>query len=534
MRFVIAMMRHETNTFSPLPTPLSSFGRTGGHDGEPFYGDEVVEAYAGTNNPIAAYLDLAREVGAEVVTPVAGEACPSPAGRSRTMPSRLIANTICDSVVVGCDALFLDLHGAMVTGLYDDPEGRLLKRVRTVAPDLPIAVAFDFHANLSAETIENATIITGYRTYPHVDMYDAGLRAGRTLLRSLDGEITPVMAWGSLPLLTHMLRQTPARQPMKDVMDMAIAAEAEGKVLNASVFGGFPLADHPHVGVSTVVVGDGDAGAAVQLSEALLAMTWERRADFVYPVEPAEDSIARAKALDGGPVVLVEHGDNCGAGGNQDVMAAVEEVMRQGLEDVAVSPVWDPGAVAEIIDAGVGNRDRARPRRQDRHAGDQPRGAAAAGCRSCPGHHRRPLHGHGPDDDGHADQPRSDGRAGLWRRRDHGVRGAHGTVRPRRLSPRGHRADPKEVSADQVAPAFPGRLRTDRQAHRRGRGARSLQLRLRPVPLRETAPPDLSTRPRRDTVRRSFRGKAGRSSVSPAPPAAPRAGPPDRRRRAPA
>ena len=353
MRFVIAMMRHETNTFSPLPTLLSSFGRTGGHGG-PFYGDEVVEAYAGTNNPIAAYLDLAREVGAEVVTPIAGEAWPG--GPVADDAFEAFANTVCDSVVVGCDALFLDLHGAMVTGLYDDPEGRLLKRVRTVAPDLPIAVALDFHANLSAETIENATIITGYRTYPHVDMYEAGRRAGRTLLRSINGEITPVMAWGSLPLLTHMLRQTPARQPMKDVMDMAIAAEAEGKVLNASVFGGFPLADHPHVGVSTVVVGDGDAGAAVQLSEALLAMAWERRADFVYPVEPAEDSIARAKALDGGPVVLVEHGDNCGAGGNQDVMAAVEEVMRQGLEDVAVSPVWDPGAVAEIIDAGVGNR----------------------------------------------------------------------------------------------------------------------------------------------------------------------------------
>lgn len=352
MRFVIAMMKHETNTFSPLPTPLSSFGRTGGHDG-PFHGDEVVEAYAGTNNPIAAYLDLAREVGAEVVTPIAGEAWPG--GPVPDDAFEAIANTICDSVVVGCDALFLDLHGAMVTGLYDDPEGRLLKRVRTVAPDLPIAVAFDFHANLSAETIENATIITGYRTYPHVDMYDAGRRAGRTLLRSLDGEVEPVMAWGSLPLLTHMLRQTPARQPMKDVMDMAIAAEAEGKVLSASVFGGFPLADHPHVGVSTVVVGDGDAGAAVQLSEALLAMAWERRADFVYPVEPMEDSIARARALDGGPIVLVEHGDNCGAGGNQDVMAAVEEVMRQGLEDVAVSPVWDPGAVAEIIDAGVGN-----------------------------------------------------------------------------------------------------------------------------------------------------------------------------------
>ena len=352
MRFVAAMMKHETNTFSPLATPLSSFGRTGGHDG-PLYDGAVLEAYAGTNNPIAAYLDLAREVGAEVFTPIAAEAWPS--GPVADEAFEVVANAICDAVSFGCDALLLDLHGAMVTGFYNDGEGRLLRRVRTVAPDLPIAVALDFHANLSAEIIDNATVITGYRTYPHVDMYEAGMRAGRTLLRALEGEVKPVLAWGSLPMLTHMLRQTPARQPMKDVMDMAIQAEAEGQVLNASVFGGFPLADHPHVGLSTVVVGNGDAGAAAALSEALLELAWERRADFVYPLESAQESIARAKELPDGPVVLVEHGDNCGAGGNQDVMAVVEEVMRQGLQDVAVSPVWDPESVARMISAGVGN-----------------------------------------------------------------------------------------------------------------------------------------------------------------------------------
>ena len=29
MRILAAMMKHETNSFSPLSTPLSSFGRTG-------------------------------------------------------------------------------------------------------------------------------------------------------------------------------------------------------------------------------------------------------------------------------------------------------------------------------------------------------------------------------------------------------------------------------------------------------------------------------------------------------------------------
>ncbi len=352
MKFVVAMMKHETNSFSPLPTPLSSFGRTGGHDG-PLYGSHVAEVYEGTNNPIAAYLDLAREEGAEVVTPVAGEAWPG--GPVSDDAHETFVQAICDAVTQGCDALLLDLHGAMVTESFDDGEGELLKRIRAVAPDLPIAVALDFHTNMSAATVENATVITGYRTYPHIDMHETGLRAGRTLLRALKGEIMPVIQWGSLPLLTHMLCQTPSRQPMKDVMDMAIAAEAQGRVLNASVFGGFPLADHPHVGVTAIVVGNGEGGPANDLKEALLELAWDRRADFVYALEPMEVSIARAKSLDDGPIVLVEHGDNCGAGGNQDVMAAIEEIMRQGLTDVAVSPVWDPAAVAQMIDAGKGN-----------------------------------------------------------------------------------------------------------------------------------------------------------------------------------
>ena len=70
MKFVVAMMKHETNSFSPLPSPLSSFGRTGGHVG-PMYGNQIVEVYEGTNNPIAAFLELAQEEGAEVVTPIA-------------------------------------------------------------------------------------------------------------------------------------------------------------------------------------------------------------------------------------------------------------------------------------------------------------------------------------------------------------------------------------------------------------------------------------------------------------------------------
>ncbi len=350
MRFVIAVMRHETNTFSPLPTVLEDFGR--GMSGGPATGAEAVRAMAGTNNPIAAFLDIAKARGAEAVVPIAANA--SPSGKVTDDAYEAIAGRILAAIGDGCDAALLDLHGAMVTESFDDGEGELLRRIRELAPGLPIAVALDFHTNLTAAMMDNADVITGYRTYPHVDMYETGARAGRTLMRMLDGEVRPVMAWKSLPMLTHMLRQTPSTQPMKDIMDRAIAAEAGGEVLNASLFGGFPLADIPHVGLAAVVVTDGDAHGAADLRDELLRTAWARRADFVFPLEPMAESIARAAAMTEGPVVLADHGDNTGAGGNQDVMAVLAEVMRQGLPDVAAGPFWDPEAVARMHAAGVG------------------------------------------------------------------------------------------------------------------------------------------------------------------------------------
>ena len=344
MRLVLAMMRHETNTFSPLPTPLRSFG--------PKSGQSAVEVYRGTNNPLAAFLDIAEREGAEYAVPMIANANPSGAVDSAAFEE--MADRICDAVRAGCDGVMLDLHGAMVTQEFDDGEDELLRRIRAIADEMPIAVALDFHTNLTASMVGNATVITGYRTYPHIDMGETGRRAGETLIGAMRGEVQPMMLWHSLLMLTHMLCQTPHDQPMKDIMDRAMAAEAAEAVLNASVFGGFPLADIPHVGLSAVVVGDGDAAKAGGLLDELMEQAWDRRADFVFEIEPIETSLARARELDDGLVILVDHGDNCGAGGPQDNMNVLEQVLNLGLEDVAAGPIWDPSSVAQMLDAGVG------------------------------------------------------------------------------------------------------------------------------------------------------------------------------------
>ncbi|MFC3227132.1 M81 family metallopeptidase [Marinibaculum pumilum] len=349
MRVLIAMMKHETNTFSPIVTDFARFAAWGCH-----FGADARAAYAGTGMPMGAYLKLAEARGAEIVTPVAAEAMPS--GPVTADAYERLSAPILDAVSKGVDAALLDLHGAMVAEVTPDGEGTLLQRMRGIAPHLPIAVTCDLHCNLTAAMVENCTALIGYKTYPHTDMYEVGERIGRVLFDTLDGKVRPVMAWGNIPLLSQTLMQGTDDEPMKGLIAMARAQEAEG-ALASTVFGGFALADMPDAGNSAIVVADGDLAKAEAWRDSLLARAWDSREAFIYRHRPLGEAVAAAKDLGAqvdGPVILLDHADNCGSGATQDVMTVIAEVIEQGLEDVAVAAVWDPEAVQQMRAAGVG------------------------------------------------------------------------------------------------------------------------------------------------------------------------------------
>ena len=89
MRLLVAMMKHETNTFSPVRTDLDRFMAWGGHVGAAAY-----QTYKGTGFPFSAYLDLAEAAGHEVVTPIAAEAMPS--GKVEAEAYEFMVNKILD------------------------------------------------------------------------------------------------------------------------------------------------------------------------------------------------------------------------------------------------------------------------------------------------------------------------------------------------------------------------------------------------------------------------------------------------------
>jgi microcystin degradation protein MlrC len=349
LRILIAKVSHETNTFSPVPTPVARFCA----DGETLLtGQAAIDFYRGTTSCLGRYIAIAEELGAEITLPVAAAAPPS--GPVDDDAFDLFCRLITDELrKQPFDAIMLDLHGAMVTNQFEDAEGELLRRVREVAPHTKLSVSLDMHANIFEGLVSRADVIAGYRTYPHVDHLPTAERAGRILVRTLRGDINPTTAWANAPMLPHIMAQGSYRSPNKELQAMAEAMERDGEALVASVFTGFPHADVSQAGLSAVVVTDNDQPAAQTLVARLLDAAWAQRQAFTFQTEPLADSVARAKQLQG-PVVMLDHCDNSSSGGTMDTTVVLAEIMRQGLEDVVFFGIYDPDAVQAAMRAGVG------------------------------------------------------------------------------------------------------------------------------------------------------------------------------------
>jgi microcystin degradation protein MlrC len=353
-RFLLAMLKHETNTFSPIVTDLQRFRDWGLHEDA-----AVVTAYRGTNHPIAAYIDLAEDMDAEIVSPVAAEAMPS--GYVQREAYDYLTGRILDAArdQGPFDAILLDLHGAMVpanldgTGMDEGGEGPLLARLRALAPDTPIGVTFDMHGNMTQEVMDHCDVALCYKVYPHTDMAAVGRTTARIIRRMLEEGLKPVIAWGQAGILAQTLRMGTADEPMRTAQQLTREAETRPGVLAASVFGGFPMADIPNAGLSVVVVGESESAAAAA-RDAIMAYCQETREDWAYRHEDLTQAVARAKGANDFPVILLDHADNVGSGGSSDVMKVIAEVLRQGLDDVAVATVWDPEAVKRMAAAGIG------------------------------------------------------------------------------------------------------------------------------------------------------------------------------------
>src|SRR6202008_1204791 len=116
------------------------------------------------------------------------------------------------------DAVYLDLHGAMVAEHLDDGEGEILARVRkAVGKELPLVVSLDLHANVTPQMVEHADALIAYRTYPHIDMADTGRAAARHLALLLRSKQRFAKAFRQIPFLIPISWQCTSDEPCKGI-----------------------------------------------------------------------------------------------------------------------------------------------------------------------------------------------------------------------------------------------------------------------------------------------------------------------------
>src|SRR5947209_1439038 len=353
-RIAVGGFLHETNTFAPTKATYADFVHGGGWPSMA-HGADVLTVMRNINVGLAGFVEAAETSGWEMVPTISCAASPS-AHVTRDAYERIV------KVMIGAiaaaqplDAVYLDLHGAMVTEHLDDGEGEILARVRrVVGNDVPLVASLDLHANVTPAMVEHADTLIAYRTYPHVDMAVTGRACAAHMALLLDGGRF-AKAFRQLPFLIPISWQCTTDQPMQGVYQKLIALQSEA-VPTLSFSPGFPAADFIDCGPSVLAYGrtqaDADAAAAT-----MAAIVLACESDFAGHIYSPDDGVRLAMELAktaSRPVVIADTQDNPGAGGDSDTTGMLRALVRNGAERAAIGLLYDPQAARAAHAAGAG------------------------------------------------------------------------------------------------------------------------------------------------------------------------------------
>ena len=348
-RIFTACLGTETNSFSPIPTGMSIFEgamlvRGGQHGDKPgLFG-----------LPLVLWRERAKALGWSVAEGLAAFATPAGTtthGTYEALRDEILADL---KKALPVDAVLLNLHGAMIADGYPDAEGDLLARVRAlVGPDVLVAAELDLHCHLTHLKVDSADLLVIYKEYPHIDVAERAQDVFDLVVRTLAGEVKPVMALHDCAMLGIY---PTTREPMIGIVARMKTLEREPGVLSVSLAHGFPWGDTPEVGTRVLVVADRDPALASRFARDLGEQVWDARFALSPPFMGIDEAIDRVLAHepDGHPFVLADTADNPGIGSPGDSTFVLRRLLERGVGGFALSPLWDPIATALAFDAGLG------------------------------------------------------------------------------------------------------------------------------------------------------------------------------------
>jgi microcystin degradation protein MlrC len=353
MNILVAGFQHETNTFAPTVASYDSFVR-----GEDFPGlvrGEGLFGLLNVNLPASGFINFVRGMG-HAVTPVIWAGAGASAHVTTDAYERIVGEIVEAVKTASFDAIYLDLHGAMVAQHLDDGEGELLARIRAVVGrQMKIVVSLDSHANVTTQMLSLADGLVAYRTYPHIDMADTGRRAGELLLALSSSDRPAHRVARRVPFLIPVNSMSTMMQPARGMYDLLEELEKEG-VLSLSFAPGFPASDFAECG--PVVWGYGfDAARIEHAIDALFSRICHPEHQWAVHFEEPDAAVLRAMQVAETatrPVILADTQDNPGVGGDSNTTGLLRALLRHGAQDAALGLICDPAAAAAAHEAGVG------------------------------------------------------------------------------------------------------------------------------------------------------------------------------------
>lgn len=357
LRIAVGQLSQEANHFAPGRTGMDAFERRGIRRGE-----AALHGWGEARTEVPGFLAILRAAGAEAVPLLCTSAESGPPLSHAVF--EMLLNEVLDGLRAAgrLDGVLLSLHGAMAVEDQDDPEGEILSRVRAaLPPGTPVGASLDLHGHVTPAMLQPDVHLVGYREYPHIDMYETGVRTAELLLDRIAGRRRPVMALAKRPMVVSASCARTVDPPLSEVVAEARRMMEAGQVLHAALFPVQPWLDVPGLGFAALVCADGDFAAAQAAADRLAEMAWQRRERFVPDLTPLEEAV-RIGLAGPGMTLVGDPGDAPTSGApadRPDVLRALLAVGADRHDKPILLTLHDAPAVQEAMWAGIGGAFRA-------------------------------------------------------------------------------------------------------------------------------------------------------------------------------
>jgi microcystin degradation protein MlrC len=361
LRIATLGIHHETNTFASNPTTMDSFRVSGMQTYAVQRGQQYYDMHEKSQTSMSGFIQSSKQHDFELIPLIF--AATDPGGTI----SAEVFNTLGGEALEMLrdqgpfDGVLLNQMGAAVSEECPDMDGELARRVREiVGPDVPVAMTLDLHANVSQLMSDETDALVIYKTNPHTDAVPRALDACDLVVRMARENWRPAKWLEQPPMVVGIFQHDTRDMPMKAVIDDLETVLAQPGIVGGSIGEGYPWSDVQENGLACYVLHEDSLDEAKKAARWIADRAWANREVLYSPAGPVPSEAvtyalkaATEKADDSGPIVLLDVGDNIGAGSSGDSTFLLAEAVKQGAKSW-LQTVRDTEAIAVCLEAGIG------------------------------------------------------------------------------------------------------------------------------------------------------------------------------------